>query len=150
MPADPLTAYLKAKKQRALVLDGGFGTELARLGKDLSQDDLWSARILADDPAAIVRVHREYIKAGEAHLQASNLLCQKAQRLSCTLHAGSDIATTSSYQASFEAFDRAGIGEADAAGLLRRSVQLAVQACREEHAGAAAGDTFTSGPCHTR
>ena len=55
MTSDPLTAYLNAKKQRALVLDGGFGTELARMGKDLGQDDLWSARILADDPAAIVR-----------------------------------------------------------------------------------------------
>ena len=63
-PADPLTAYLQAKGQRNLVLDGGFGTELARHGKDLGSDDLWSARILADDPASIVRVHADYLRAG--------------------------------------------------------------------------------------
>ena len=34
---NPLDAYLKASSQRAIVLDGGFGTELARLGKDLGQ-----------------------------------------------------------------------------------------------------------------
>ena len=61
---EPITAYLEAKRQRNLVLDGGFGTELARLGKDLS-DDLWSARILADDPEAILRVHTAYLRAGE-------------------------------------------------------------------------------------
>ena len=49
--------------------------------------------------------------------------------------AGSDVATTSSYQASYELFDRAGISESQATGLLRRSVQLALQACQEVHAG---------------
>ena len=39
--------------------------------------------------------------------------------------AGADIATTASYQASFDGFERAGFGRADAEALLRRSVQLA-------------------------
>ena len=66
--ADPITDYLRASQQRALVLDGGFGTELARVSdahsKLLSQDDLWSARVLADDPDAVLRVHRAYLQAG--------------------------------------------------------------------------------------
>jgi S-methylmethionine-dependent homocysteine/selenocysteine methylase len=38
------------------------------------------------------------------------------------------VATTASYQASFEGFSRAGIGQADAEKLLRRSIQLADEA----------------------
>ena len=66
---------------------------------------------------------------------------------SSSLTAGSDVCTTSSYQASFEAFDRAGIGQADAAGLLRRSVQLAVQASQEEHAGRAGPAALVAYSC---
>jgi len=39
--------------------------------------------------------------------------------------AGSDVATTCSYQASFAGFERAGVGRGDAEALLRRSVRLA-------------------------
>ena len=35
--ANILDRYQASTKQKALVLDGGFGTELARLGKDLGQ-----------------------------------------------------------------------------------------------------------------
>jgi homocysteine S-methyltransferase len=41
------------------------------------------------------------------------------------------VLTTSAYQASFEGFARRGIGRAEAAGLLRRSVELARRAARE-------------------
>jgi homocysteine S-methyltransferase len=85
---------------RPLVLDGGLATELQANGHDLS-DRLWSARLLADDPAAIVAAHRAFYAAGAA------------------------VATTASYQASFAGFAERGVSHADAAALLRRSVELA-------------------------
>lgn len=45
--------------------------------------------------------------------------------LSITHCAGADIATTCSYQASFQGFEQAGIGRQDAEHLLRRSIRLA-------------------------
>jgi homocysteine S-methyltransferase len=46
-----------------VLLDGGLATELEARGEDLS-DARWSARLLEDDPEAIVAVHRAYLEAG--------------------------------------------------------------------------------------
>ena len=89
-----------------LISDGGLATELEARGNDLS-DPLWSAKLLADAPQEIVAVHATYFRAGAT------------------------IATTASYQASFEGFAAHGIGRDDAIGMLRRSVELAKTA-REE------------------
>ena len=88
---------------QTIVLDGGLATQLEARGHDLS-DDLWSARLLRDDPAEIEEVHVAYFRAGAR------------------------VAITASYQASFEGFAGAGIGRDDAAALLRRSVELASRA----------------------
>ncbi len=58
---NPITPFIE--RQGALVLDGGLATELERRGADLS-DALWSARLLADDPALIRQVHLDYYWAG--------------------------------------------------------------------------------------
>ena len=89
-----------------VITDGGLATELEDQGHDLS-DDLWSARLLADAPEAIRAAHLAYFRAGAM------------------------IATTASYQASFEGFAARGIGPAEAARLLRRSVSLAREARAE-------------------
>ncbi len=92
-----------------LISDGGLATELEARGNDLS-DPLWSARLLADAPHEITAVHAAYFRAG------------------------AKIATTASYQASFEGFAARGIGrdgERGAIALLRRSVELA-KAARDE------------------
>lgn len=89
-----------------LVLDGGLSNELQALGCDLS-DVLWTARLLADDPARIRAAHLAYARAGARVL------------------------TTASYQASFEGFARRGIGRAAAAGLFGDSVRLAREAAEE-------------------
>jgi homocysteine S-methyltransferase len=89
-----------------VVLDGGLATQLEAQGHDLSSS-LWSARLLLDDPAAIVEAHRRYFDAGAR------------------------VAITSSYQASFDGFGAIGIDRAQTETLLRRSVDLAQQA-REE------------------
>ena len=83
-----------------LISDGGLATELEARGHDLS-DDLWSARLLSEDPEEIVAVHEAYFRAG------------------------AQIATTSSYQASFEGFAHRGIDRGDAERLMRRSIELA-------------------------
>jgi homocysteine S-methyltransferase len=89
-----------------LVLDGGLSNQLADAGHDLS-DELWSARLLADDPAAITRAHLGYFRAGAS------------------------VAITASYQASFEGLARRGVGRAEAGRLLARSVELAREAARQ-------------------
>ncbi|MCX4668960.1 homocysteine S-methyltransferase [Streptomyces sp. NBC_01381] len=90
----------QALTRRPLVLDGGLSNQLEAAGHDLG-DALWSARLLADEPEAIAAAHRAYYEAG------------------------ADIATTASYQATFEGFAEQGVDRADAAELLRLSVELA-------------------------
>jgi homocysteine S-methyltransferase len=83
-----------------VVLDGGLATHLEAAGHDLS-DELWSARLLADDPDAIVATHRAF------------------------LDAGASVVTTASYQATIAGFERRGHSGDEAASLIRRSVTLA-------------------------
>jgi homocysteine S-methyltransferase len=89
-----------AIRDGVVVLDGGLATELERRGHDVSSD-LWSARVLRDDPAAVLAAHRAYLSAG------------------------AQVITTASYQATFEGFATAGVDRDEAAALLRRSVELA-------------------------
>jgi homocysteine S-methyltransferase len=90
-----------------VVLDGGLATLLEARGHDLSSD-LWSARLLTDDPEAIVAAHAEFFDAG------------------------AQVATTASYQASFPGFAALGLDREQAADLMRLSVALARRA-RDEH-----------------
>jgi homocysteine S-methyltransferase len=89
------------------VLDGGLATLLEARGHDLTSD-LWSARLLRDDPEAIVGAHAEFFAAG------------------------AQVATSASYQASFEGFATLGLDRAEALALMRLSVTLAARA-RDEH-----------------
>jgi homocysteine S-methyltransferase len=92
-----------------LVTDGGLATELEARGHDLS-DALWSARLLMDAPGEITAAHLAFFRAGAV------------------------IATTASYQASFDGFASRGLDREQAAGLMRRSVELA-RAARAELTG---------------
>jgi homocysteine S-methyltransferase len=83
-----------------VVLDGGLATELEAQGHDVSSA-LWSARLLRDDPAAIVAAHAAFAAAG------------------------AQVATTASYQATLEGFEAAGVGRRRAEALIERSVLLA-------------------------
>jgi homocysteine S-methyltransferase len=86
-----------------MVLDGALATELERRGADLS-DDLWSAKCLIERPDLIREVHLDYFRAG------------------------ADVATTATYQATFEAFARRGIKGRRAVQLMQSAVTLAVEA----------------------
>ena len=85
------------------------------LGHDLA-DRLWSARLLADEPEAIVEAHLAYFRAGAR------------------------VAITASYQATFEGFAARGLGHDAAAALMRRSVELAGEARALFRAEAAPAD----------
>ena len=104
----------------ALIADGGLATELEARGNDLS-DALWSARLLVDAPQDITAVHMSFFRAGAM------------------------IATTASYQASFDAFAANGIGRDETVRLLRRSVELAGNA-RDEVGVAGAWVAASVGP----
>ena len=56
-----------ALERGPLVLDGGLSNQLAAAGHDLS-DALWTARLLRDDPGAIVDAHLAYLAAGASVL----------------------------------------------------------------------------------
>lgn len=86
-----------------IVLDGGLATELASRGHDIS-GELWSARVLRENPEAIEQLHYDYFAAGAR------------------------FATTASYQASYEGFATIGLGADETTALLRRSVELAQSA----------------------
>lgn len=94
-----------------VVLDGGLSTALELAGADLS-DELWTARLLRDDPAAVVAAHAAYFEAG------------------------ADVAITASYQASVPGLVAAGIERADAERLIASSIELA----RDARDGVAAGE----------
>jgi homocysteine S-methyltransferase len=98
---NPLAPFIE--RQGFVLLDGGLATELERHGHALD-DALWSARLLADDPAAIQRVHEDY------------------------LNAGADCLITASYQASMAGFQGRGLQRDEAVSLIRRSVELAITA----------------------
>ena len=86
-----------------LIIDGGLATTLESHGHDLD-DPLWSARLLLDDPEAIVRVHQEFLAAG------------------------ADVIISAGYQASETGFRMRGLSEVKAEAMLRLSVDLAIQA----------------------
>ncbi|WP_326596116.1 homocysteine S-methyltransferase [Streptomyces sp. NBC_01803] len=89
-----------------LVLDGGLSNQLRAQGRALS-DELWTARLLTEEPEQLTAAHAAYVRAGAR------------------------VVITASYQASFEGFARRGIGRAAAARLFGDSVRLARRAGAE-------------------
>lgn len=102
-------AVATAARDRAVVLDGGLGTQLSDAGVDV-RAPLWSAQALLDAPDAILAVHR------------------------AAFAAGAQVAITASYQVSVDGFARVGLGADEANRMLRRSVELARRA-RDEAGG---------------
>jgi len=94
------------KQQGVVILDGALATELECRGANLD-DPLWSAKLLIEQPDLIRQVHYDYFVAG------------------------ANVATTASYQATFPGFAQRGIDHAQAADLMRLSVQLAIDARAE-------------------
>lgn len=89
-----------------VVLDGGLGTTLEAAGHDLS-GDLWSARVLAETPAAVRAAHARYATAG------------------------ADVLTTCSYQIGFDNLAVAGFDAAQTRRLLHVAVRVAREGAAE-------------------
>ncbi len=87
----------------ALVIDGALATELERRGYNL-KDELWSAKILLEQPEAIKQLHYDYFTAG------------------------ADCVITASYQATIEGFIKRGLSQGQAIDLIKKSVRLALEA----------------------
>jgi len=83
-----------------LLLDGGLATHIEALGEDIDHS-LWSARCLVSNPGVIRRAHEDYYGAGAR------------------------VAITASYQAHLDGFRELGLGPAEAAEAVKRSVALA-------------------------
>ena len=86
-----------------LILDGGLSNVLESFGCDLNQQ-LWSAKILIDQPEMIIQAHLAYLEAG-------------AQCI-----------TSSSYQATIKGFERIGLNRSGAAKMMIKSIELAEEA----------------------
>lgn len=98
---NPIETILE--KQTILIVDGALATELEDRGCDLN-DDLWSARILMEQPELIHQVHLDYFNAG------------------------ADIAITASYQATVEGYARRGLNREKSLALMQKSVKIAQDA----------------------
>ncbi|MFD8567790.1 homocysteine S-methyltransferase [Streptomyces sp. NPDC059639] len=120
-PDGPGSLAFALRGDAAIVLDGGLSNQLEAAGHDLS-DELWSARLLAEHPEAIVAAHRTYYEAGAS------------------------VAITASYQATFEGFARRGIGHRRAAELMASSVELAREAARQADAARPLWVAASAGP----
>jgi homocysteine S-methyltransferase len=96
--SDPIGELLRARS--VVILDGALATELEARGADLS-DPLWSAKCLLERPELIRQVHLDYFRAG------------------------AQVATTATYQATFEGFAQRGIERGRAARLMLEAVSLA-------------------------
>ncbi len=92
-----------------VILDGGLGTLLGARGHDMSSD-LWSARILIENPDEVRSAHAEFFAAG------------------------AQVATTASYQVSYDGLRAIGRDAAETDQVLARSVRLAAEA-RDDAAG---------------
>lgn len=86
-----------------IILDGAMATELESYGCNLN-DDLWSAKVLMEEPELIKKVHLDYFTAG------------------------ADVAMTASYQATIEGFMSRGLSKEQAKKLIQTSVEIAVEA----------------------
>jgi homocysteine S-methyltransferase len=94
------------KHSDPVILDGGLATQLESMGFDID-GALWSAKLLASNPRAIIDAHRAY------------------------LDAGADCIISASYQASREGFALIGKTPEEADALIASSVALALNARQE-------------------
>jgi homocysteine S-methyltransferase len=89
-----------------IILDGAMATELEGKGLNLN-DELWSAKVLTEQPLAIKEVHYDYFKSG------------------------ADAGISASYQASMNGFLKKGYSENEAKDLIAYSMELLLQARKE-------------------
>lgn len=103
-----MTDNLSFFSQDLVIIDGGLATELERQGYNLNHP-LWSAKLLLENPKAIINAHLAY------------------------LHAGAKCVISASYQASIAGFMSLGVTEDEAEQAIKLSVELAREAVELYH-----------------
>ena len=98
------------KNKDGLVLDGAMATELEKRGVK-TNNELWSATALIENPEAITAVHKSYFESG------------------------ADVATTNTYQANVSKFIQLGLSENESENLITKAVTLAKKARSDYYAG---------------
>jgi homocysteine S-methyltransferase len=114
------TNFNEVRRQKDLIiLDGAMATELEGKGLNLN-DELWSAKVLAEQPQAIKEVHYDYYKSG------------------------ADAGTSASYQASIAGYTKKGYSEQEAKDFIAYSMELLLEARKEwwEEEGKNAGRVY--------
>lgn len=101
-----MPALLDAIAAGPVVLDGGLGTHLETRGNSVASA-LWSAKLLRDRPDEVKAAHRDFFAAGAR------------------------VATTCSYQVTYEGFASEGADRDEVDALLRSSVEIARRARSE-------------------
>ncbi|CDZ98845.1 Homocysteine S-methyltransferase [Phaffia rhodozyma] len=102
-----------------VVLDGGLGTTLRDTFKRNCEGDLWSSRLLAEDPDVIKQAHLAFFEAG------------------------AEIVLTCTYQAFIGGFVHQKFTEEEARGYMNKAVDLAAEA-RDEYVNGDKYDKATS------
>ena len=87
------------ENNKIMIIDGSMSTPLERMGADLN-DELWTAKVLREQPELIKKVHKDYLKAG------------------------ADCGITASYQATIPGLMAKGMTEAEAEDLIAESVRV--------------------------
>jgi len=104
-PPNPPNPFVPLVEEKGYVLlDGALATEAERHGADLN-DPLWSAKLLLEAPEILEAVNDDYLRAG------------------------ADVATTATYQATFEGFAARGLDDGEASQLMRLAVDISRRAC---------------------
>lgn len=98
---------ITAELTKPLLIDGAMSTALEQLGAD-TNNSLWTASVLANQPALVKKVHQEYFKAGAR------------------------LTITDTYQANVPAFIKNGYSKQEAHSLIQQAVTLAKEA-RDEY-----------------
>lgn len=91
------------KQYPVVILDGALGTELENRGCNIN-DSLWSSKVLMDNPELIKGIHKDYFEVG------------------------ADCAISATYQATIEGFIDKGMTEEEAVQLMKKAVQIAIDA----------------------
>lgn len=91
------------RQSAPIIIDGGLSNVLEAKGCDLNHK-LWTAKLINENPEAIIQTHLEYVNAG------------------------AQIIATASYQASFAGLENEGFLYEEAKNLMLKSIELAQEA----------------------
>lgn len=98
---NPIQPFLE--NQKCFILDGALASEMERRGANLN-DPMWSTKMLFESPELVRQISYDYYMAG------------------------ADVSVSSTYQATFEGFQKKGLDEKEAIEIFQKSIELVKEA----------------------